>query len=74
MPVTPVMSLITLVRGERSSQSVPSACAECVQIDIKGSGRLVILAEDDDPTRLAGQAMLEVCQFEVLTANYGLML
>ena len=42
------------------------------QVDMDGGGRLVVLAEDDAPTRAAVKAMLEACQFKVLTAMNGL--
>jgi PAS domain S-box-containing protein len=42
------------------------------QVDVDGAGRLVVLAEDDAPTRSAVQAMLEASNFEVQTARHGL--
>jgi PAS domain S-box-containing protein len=41
-------------------------------VDVDGAGRLVVLAEDDAPTRSAVQAMLEASNFEVQTARHGL--
>lgn len=38
---------------------------------LDGSDRLVVLAEDDAPTRSAVKAMLEASHFEVLTAKNG---
>jgi len=42
------------------------------QASFDGAGRLVVLAEDDDDTRSAVQAMLEAYQFKVLPAKNGI--
>lgn len=55
----------------RAESSEKEDHKELEQIPIDGTGRLIILAEDDEPTRSAVSAMLKASQFEVVTAHNG---